>query len=601
VSAPAEPFDRTLPSPIASVLELRASARDSVVVAGEMTALQERMLVATDLEQRLLAIASSDAPPAAVVISGSAGGGKSAAISRLAASARDTFADIVEDATHAEAPDQEQYDRLIEFFAPLADTAPPYEGPPLLIAMNTGMVIRFFDQVRAHGQSEHEFTALEAELRRQLALPPSTAAAELPGSLLVVNLDLRATSGGEETLFPKMLATLDPDLPGGIMGGAPRCATCAVRDYCFVRTNAVIVSSEPARTVLDDAADAIALGRGRPLQPRELWDLAAEVVTGGETFSADDPCDTVAELAARADRAHVWRRLAVNGAFIAPLGATAIELAALDPSYRAGEAVHELMISAGIDPAADGDALVARLGGDRREAVATAAAALASGEVQNGDGQYDRAAAGRGLVRAAALVGEIGLARHGSDAFAAALAEYASHPTLESDASLGKLQALLATALVRAFGVEAGLETFFYTRAYDPRHSHAVLVAADLLDGELLRLRHPDPARVANADGAEIAGYRPLAVVFDLAGVEVRVDLPLYGLLEMTAAGTKPSSADLERFFGLRRAAEALGRVAAADRERALLIAERQSDRRFRIAKRRDVRGDPILGVQEVL
>ncbi len=597
----AEPFDRTLPSPIAPVLELRASSRDSVVVAGEMTALQERMLVATELEQRLLELATRDAPPAAIVISGSAGGGKSAAISRLAATARDAFADIVEDATHAEAPDKEQYDRLVEFFAPLADTAPAYDGKSLLIAMNTGMVIRFFDQLRAHDEGEHEFTALEAELRRQLALPPSTTAAELPGAILVVNLDLRASSGGEGSLFSRMLASLAPDLAGGIMDGAPRCATCAVRDYCFVRTNAAIVSSEPALAVLDGAADSIALGRGRPLQPRELWDLAAEVVTGGETFTTDDPCDLIAELAEQKDRAHVWRRLAPNGAFVTPAGPTASELAALDPSFEATEAVHELMTAAGIDPAADGATLIELLGGDDREAVATAAAALAGVEVATGDGLYDRAAAGRGLVRAAALAGRLGLASRGSEAFAAALAEYASHPKLENDTNLGQLQSLLATALARAFGVEAGLETFFYTRAYDPRRAHAVLVAADLLDGQLLRLRHPDPVRAANPEGADIAGYRPLAVVFELAGVAVRVDLSLYGLLEMTAAGTKPSSADLERFFGLRRAAEALGRMAAADRDRPLLIAERQSDRRFRIAKRRDVRGEPVLGVQEVV
>jgi len=571
-----------------------------VVRAERLTPVQERALVATGLEERIRSILSGVDPPALVLIGGSAGGGKSAAINRLT-SGVSAFAQVIEDATHAEAPDQEQYERLTAFFAPLRDGAPQFSGKPLLIAMNTGMVIRFFDQLRAQGGPQHGLTALEAALRAQLQLPQRPAAMELAGRVLVVNLDLRATAGGGDSLFANMLEALDPDRIDGVMGGAARCATCAVREFCFVRTNARIVSTEPARSVLDGAAEEIALDRGRPLQPRELWALGADLVTGGAPFTEIDPCWDIARLSAQPDgRLAVWERLIANGPFTHAGAEISQRLGDLDPSFRPGDRVHELMTGAGIDPAGDARELESKLGGGTgREAVRTAARALADGAIVR-NGEYDRTAVGRSLVRAAALAGEIDLVAHQDDGFRAALAEYGD-PTGAATEALKALQDEIALAMTRAFGVEAGADTYFYTRAYDARHAHAILVRADLLmDEDLLCLQHPDPVREASTEGADVAGYRPLGIVFELAGVPLLVDLPLYRLIRSTATGTKPSSADLERFFHLRRAAEALGRKAVEERDRPLLIVQRESGRLFRLARRRDVRGNPTLGIQEV-
>jgi hypothetical protein len=598
-SAAEEPFDRRMPSPIAPVLELRASARSAVVVAGELTATQERSLVATGLEEAIVELATGADPPALVVVSGSAGGGKSTVIDQLA-ERRDVFADIVEDATHAESPDQEQYQRLVQFLAPLGDGEPDYDGEPLLVAMNVGMAIRFFDQLRRERGDDHGFTALEAALRRQLDLPLRESSEKVPGGTVVVNLDLRVTTGGADRLFQKMLAALDPDEPDGIMGGASRCATCRVRDFCFVRTNAAIASAEPARQILDGIADAVALDRGRPLQPRELWDLAADLVTGGARFAPGDPCDTIAALA-RADdgAATVWQRLLPNGAFYDPAGDVARALSERDPSFLPNDSAHTVLTRAGIDRAADGSELERLLGGVGREAVATAAGALARGKAVDEQGEYDRVAVGRGLVRAAFLAGEIDPVAGDGDVFRAALEQYADAGL--GDEQLEELRRLVADALAIAFGVKIGADTFFFTRAYDSGRQHSILARADLLGESLLHLPPGDPARDACPEGAAIAGYRPLAVMFKLAGVPLRVDLPLYRLLELTRRGTKPSSADLERFFHLRRAAEALGRKIAADSSRVLLITDHRSGRRFRLEDRPNVRGNPVLGVTEVI
>jgi hypothetical protein len=594
-----EPFDRSLPSPIADVLELRASSRDSVIVTGELTDVQRRMRVETGIGARILERLAGAGAPTLVMISGSAGGGKSLEISALAEQQRDAFDRIIEDATHAESPSEDQYDRLVDFFAPFADDAPPWSGKPRLIAMNTGMVIRFFDQVRDKaqddGNDEHRFMALEWAVRERLDLRQRAAAKpERDVPILVVNLDLRATAGAPDSLFKRMLASLDPDDPGGVMGGAPRCATCQVRDWCFVRTNAQIASAGPAAEALDGAAAQIALERGRFLQPRALWDLAAEVVTGGEQFDEPDPCDRIATLAAAGDPVPVWRRLISNGAFASPRGATAPMLHELDPSYQASDEAHEIIARTGIDHGVDGDRLRQSLGGGGREAVEMAARALAEGRVQELEG--GRIEAGRGLVRAAALAGEIAFSTAGAEEFRAALAEYREFPDADSDyENLLLLRRLLARALARAFGEARGADTFFRTEAYDPRRDYAILVRVDV--EETLRPA-PDRRRTANPDGAGLVDYEPLAVTFELEQVRLDVDLPLYRLAAQTMAGTTPSSADLERFYGLRRAAEVLGRVAADDHDRPLLISERATGSRFRVERTEDFRGRTTLTVR---
>jgi hypothetical protein len=588
-----EPFDRTLPSPIAAVLELRASSRDSVVVSGDLTPVQERMRVLTDLEARLLDELDGEDPPAFVVLTGSSGGGKSMTIDAIEEAAAGRFERVIKDATHAESPDREQQDSLSEFFSPLRDGAPRYSGKPRLIAMNTGMVIRFFDQLGP----EHSYAALEATMRRQLELPPPARDDEVPlaGRVLVVNLDQRPTAGGDGYLFARMLAKLDPGADDGIMGGAARCATCTVREWCFVRTNATIISSEPARASIDAAAAELSLDRARYLQPRALWDLAASLVTGDEPFADNDPCDRIAEIAAVKDGALVWRRLICNGPFADPTSRNGSLVHRVDPSYTVADEVHGIVGRTGINPADDSRRLKELLGGEGREAVDTAAAAIEAMDGASAVGS--RGAVARGMARAAALAGTLSFAVADVE-FARALAQYSEHPGgNDTDALLGLAQEILAPALARAFGEEVGVETYFRTEAYDPRRTYAVLVHVDIRN----ELDLPaDPRKTANPDGSRIVAYRPLAVTFNLAGVRLDIDLPLYRLLRETLSGTLASSADLERFYWLRRAADALGQVAAGDHNLPLLIKDGATGERFRLAQSRDLLGREILGVRPV-
>jgi hypothetical protein len=117
---------------------------------------------------------------------------------------------VIVDATHALEPNGSQQERLRSFFAPFAEGAPP-DGGLYLVAMNTGMVIRFFD-------SEQKFDALKVELEAQLGLRRrGEGEARPPWPVEVVNLDLRdLMDGGEQSFAARMLHRLRPDVEEGI-------------------------------------------------------------------------------------------------------------------------------------------------------------------------------------------------------------------------------------------------------------------------------------------------------------------------------------------------------------------------------------------------
>lgn len=618
-----DPFDRSKESPIRAVLELAASAPDSVVVFArggrreELSDVQQRMEVDTGVEAQLLQELDRE-PAAAIILSGSAGGGKTLLLKRLADRHGERFRRVVEDATHAETPDQTQTEALVDVFANLADGSSADPGAPVLVAMNTGMVIRFFDGLRRERGPDHGFTALEHELKRRLLLrpPAQPPRAALPGRVLVVNLDGRPTAGGPGSLLYEMLGKLAPDSDDGIMAGAARCATCSVRSHCFVRTNAELLSAEPARSVVSLAGEQIALLRGRPLQPRAAWDLLFQLVTGGERFAQADPCDRIAELAADREGARtVWERLACNGIFrsdavdgdpsltdvsFRPAYGAAADLRETDPSFAPSDAVHEILSTAGVDPEEDAARLERWLGSaGGREAVDTAAAALRDRSAEGDESELTRR--GRGLARAAALAGH-----HGSfelpatQQFRAALDDYrrTDNDSTPSDAA-NELADLVEECLTATFGERVRGESYFLIDAFDPKRTFDVLVHVDLRDSEVLGIRTPDPAIAENPDGARVIGYQPLAVLLALRGVDLRVDLPLYRLLQQIKNGAVASTADLEGFYHLRRAAEALGRL-ACEHDRALLIRDRSTGSRYLLSTRADRRGRNRLGLEAI-
>lgn len=596
-----EPFDRSLPSPIKQILELRARSEGAVVSAGGLTDLQRSAFVPSSVEDQLATVAG-EGKHHLIVVTGSAGGGKTALLERVLERHRSLFGRVVLDATHADSPDLNQSQQLRDFLAPFGDAAgQPPAGPPALLAANTGMLLELFRQLR---QNEPvEFLGLEAVLKVRLGIsrgpePPSAF------RIAVFNLDQRPTAG-DGGMVPEMLARLDFDNPQGIVAGSPRCGTCHVRDWCPVRSNAAIASG-PGAQAIDRLVAQAALERGRHDALRQLWDFFSRVLTADDAYDAYyDPCDAVAVAARGAAHDWVWARLLPNALFRASsdLGA---RVSTLDPSLRPSADAHRLLAVAGIEP--DGDATTfGRIG-------TAQAPALARGqEFIRQMGARDRTSGwrrelGRALVNAEFVRDPSSWALGGADeeAFRELLEEYrefsASGPGAQYE-QLSKLPGLLEEALAGAFGINHHEQFFIPIKAYDPRDPSRIFVRLQLEQGESYALL-PDPVVRADRNGARWVSHRPLALTVELGGerpagdpnaalvggIEVSITLPVFRLLRRAQAGTLASTADLERFYGLRRAVEALARSAAAA-ARELLVERPGTDRRYLVTRTRDLGG----------
>lgn len=585
----AQPFDRALPSPLARLRDLLAPAGESVV-GRALSPTQHRMYQPGALERRLLDAVVGDDAPDLVVIAGSAGGGKSAIIRYVLEESGQSFGECIADATHAEAPNEEQADRLAAFFSPFADGNDRPGGPTRLIAMNTGMVLKFFRDVAAPGHTDR-FTALEQYMKERLRVPLSRRVPDPPSwlsdAVLVLNLDNRPTAGEEGDIFDLILQRLDPDRIGGVLEGSERCGSCKVVDWCYPRANAQVISNLPAREVLNGAAGDVALRRGRNLAPRALWDLAAQLALGGLDVTRDDPCDAIVEIAEASDVDALVGGLATGNALDTGTRLAA-DLVATDPSLAPSSDVHDLIASAGLDPHADASILRDSLAGDAgsRPAVENAAAAVREGRV---------VIRGRQLARAAWLGGRVQPRANIPDAFDAALsAQRDLTRGATTPQELVDAVEYVAEGLANGFGVVSGPETFYptddgggVTRKTD------VFVRADLVQDSMLWVPEGgDPVIAANPVGANVVGYRPLAIAMELSmqqgdGGAIQpfdISLPLWDLLGRAAGGTIPSSVDKERFLGLRRAMESVGQLAGQNRKLPLLVRRRGSGRKFRIA-----------------
>jgi hypothetical protein len=566
-----EPFDRSLASPLEALAALRSLGEDSVVATGRATARQQAMYVATELDDALVEFTKKSEGLRLVVLSGSAGGGKSALIQRLCQALPGVFQNIIEDATHAESPSEDQTRTLA---AKLSGFRAGLPGPDdrTVIAANTGLLLELDKEFRGSGDALlADVTAFVLSKLGVPAAPPVDTARreELSSAVLVVDLDQRPTSGGDGRLFRQMLASLEPDLLTGVLGGAARCRTCKVREWCAPRTNAELLADPRVGAALDEAVEQVAFRRGRDIAPRHLWDLIGELALGGGLPPAGDPCDAVAALAAAENAREVWRRLLPNGVFEAPQSDLARDLADLDPSYQPDAAAHEIIASAGISLQDDADLLRESLAlpSPARAAIATASRALA------GEKDLERA---RGLARARWLVGGIQLKAEIPPGFRAAIRED------NSEDAWAALE-MVSHGLSRTFGVSADGYSYLPTESPGETQDFQVLVQMDLGNDVAFRMARP---RAANKDGSQVVGLRPLTCLLKIGRSTLEFDLALYQLLEASATGAVATTIDIERFHALRYAAERLGREAAEDPSRALLITNSSKTTYYRVTAR---------------
>jgi hypothetical protein len=188
---------------------------------------------------------------------------------------------------------------------------------------------------------------------------------------------------------------------------------------------------------------------------------------------------------------------------------------------------------------------------------------------------------------------------------------YSDHPE-GNFPELDVIQVALERALAATFGLRDGEMPYVAVETYDPRDPSRIFVPAELDHGTGSYDVRIDPVLSRDRDGAVLAGYRPLSITVALGGsrddappgavsggVEVDVTLPIFRLLRSAERGTVASTADLERFYALRRAAEALARQTAATTDR-LLVERPGSHRRYLVKRHAGLGGQPVVAAQEL-
>lgn len=602
MTLPDQPYDELLPSPIAAVLAMRSQAGDSVVAVGEMSRRQRDLYVSSRVDEELLSRATAEPRPHIICITGSAGGGKSGLIEQIRAR-EDLFSQIIEDATHADSPSVNQAASLAGRLAQLADGTPERPDRPVLLAANTGMLVSLFDELarRAERGTGPAFTALESALLSPLGIDSCENTADL--RVLVVNLDDRATSG-PGALLRDFLAAYDPARPAGVLGGAARCHTCAVREWCPVLANASLISG-PVGEQVDLLAVSAAKTQGRYDTPRVLWDFTSQLVApldyGSDELS--DPCGSVVSAARRGDRAWVMQRLLPASLFSAS-GSLGRRVADLDPARRPSAGAYDLLASAGLDPVQDGKlirALSAAAGYGGALQRAAELAELREEDPASFPGTAPtggwRGFLGRFLVACSYLSSPGSWPSPSNGPFELLLAGYTAQlageqAPQEAEDVLNDLAMKLERGLADVAGTTVNEKTYLPVKTYDPRDPSRVYVRFELEpDTESFRLVKAMPVR-ENREGCKVVGYRPLAVTVSLAGVEVSVDAPTYRLLDEAGLGTLPATADAERFYALRRAAEALALLSSSGSGAQLLVQEPDSGRRYNVRRVAALAGD---------
>ncbi|MFF3356774.1 hypothetical protein ACFYWN_29965 [Streptomyces sp. NPDC002917] len=608
------------PSPLSAIRQMRADSQDSVVAVGSQTDTQATAYVHGSVDEAITALATSPCPPHAIFVTGSAGGGKSGAAEYQRQGHEGRFSAIVEDATHADSPGEDQADSLARKLGPLADDAVQRPGAPLLVAANIGMLIQLAPMWKERG---YRFTGLIHQLFSRLGLPVSEPAGPLglPLEVAVLNLDHRPTSG-QGGLLPDMLQRLSPGGENSLFD-ARRCGTCPAISHCPAYANAVLLSST-AGTAFDKLARRAAVARGRSDTPRALWDLVSRVILPPQLYDRfADPCEASMQAYRDNDAAFVLAGLLPVTAFTAG-GEVGSRVTVQAPALAPTREAYEAFANAGLRPAQDAEPLrrlaidVVAAGLDA-PALRTAAEALEGG-FSGGEGVHERAwrdTVARTVIGTRHFLGELPDPQGDEEeSFFRALRVYdrwqvadlsnSVDTALEDEVEehIGEMVAELAEGFAALFGARAGGSTFLPVHNYDAREQTRAHVQFRLSLSEALPM--PDKPSRNNPEGARRVGYRPMAITLLLEpaqdgkpGVELAVDLPSYQILSGAKRGMA-SSGDAERIYALRRAAGTLARLAAAQEGVAMLVDDPESECRYIVEPRRSFSGKLSLSARMV-
>ncbi len=625
--APEPVADPTAAHDMVSLLsELRPSAMAAVVTDTNgkvpnqalQDFLRERMQVDDPLEgwlyEQVVAATKVKRGPTLFVLAGNAGDGKSHLLARLMrkrlANQPDVRARIhaIADATHALSATDSQRDRLAKFFAPFADTDPGQDERVHIIAMNTGMVIRFFE-----GDEEMtRFTRLYLELQRQLGLRRADADdGALPWRVEVINLDLRdLLVGGPAgpSFAERMLDRLAPENTNGIPAVKwEGCKQCAAFALCPVAYNLRALELETPRKAVLTTLRRAALEADVHLSPRNMWGFLYRLITGGvERYDmttrtpSDGPCDVIRRGVASGDGAWLLRGQFTELLFDQEKAGTPWSgIARHDPAYSSAPTIDHLHTRLSIRTELDNSPEIVekKLGGTGQVLAGLSLDTLTAMLPEAGFKGRRRDAAVRRHVFFHDATFQAWLDHDGSRNFDGLLDAYQSYSknptqlTRDQQAQLTQLKDLTKSVFLHGNGKLVRGTPYLRVSQPNARAETMLLVRADSASlDQVFSLKHilaRDVHILAHAKRPELLGllgYRPTQVTLDVLRVRLTIDLALYEFLRRVNDGQKPSVRDLAQFQSLLFIGERVGNEMARQQgTKELFVWDDQANKLFRL------------------
>ena len=589
---------------ITLLAELRPSGLVSVVAdtKGHLHAqslqdeIRRRMQVEDPLEEWLvermedMLTEPNDERPVLLMLSGNAGDGKSHLIDQLLKGRLAARPDLLEridyiaDATHAHSPNEDQRSRLQAFFAPF-QTGAAWDRKVRLIAMNTGMVINFFEGEQESGNSA--FAPLYRILQQQLGLAVDVdLAARPPFRVDVVNLDLRNLVDGRDgttSFLERMLDRLrvgsdaDHTIPSEHWSA---CASCPAFHLCPVAFNLRALGRSGPRRALLALVRRASLDAEVHLSPRNLWGFLYRVMTGGleryanvKETAGEQPCDVVRRKVAEEDGKWLLAGQFSEALFQQPgAGRLWDALIRHDPAFSSAPHIDKLHTKLSIRSELDADPeMVERnLGGKGQSLEGLSLGELANCLPDAKDVRRDAAVRRQFFFHAPTYTAWE--EQEGSRPFVALLGAYERFSrgrlllSPQQQDHLSSLNGRLQRVFQYGHGRRLGHRTYLQVSRPNVRSESELLVEAS--DRQLsqifsvIQILERDPHVVAHTGRLELLdclGYRPVTVQLKIAGVRLVVDLDLYDFLRRVEDGQKPSQRDLAQFQALVFVGERIG------------------------------------------
>lgn len=270
---------------------LRASSVHSVVSEGGNNPFQEELYIETDLDEYLESNLKKTGEDRwdLIVLAGNAGDGKSALIRKVYSKLTDreiAQLNVNWDATHSNDPNATQLEILSNFFAPFLDQNRNRRPEKThVIAMNTGMIISFFEQAMYLNSDAYKFSLLQNELYYYLDL---TDQKESNGwKILLINLDhrnlLSFNQNDKPSIFRMMMEKLN-------VNNENSCIYEAFQEYkqkCHsldpIYFNLMALSLPKVQAKIERAVYKTVIAHDLHFTPRTAWDLLYHLITADET------------------------------------------------------------------------------------------------------------------------------------------------------------------------------------------------------------------------------------------------------------------------------------------------------------------------------